>query len=242
MSQQAQQTAAGSLVVVGLGIAPAGQLTVEAAAWLDRADAVYSLLVDGPPAGWLSARRPGAIPLSGLPLDTAAAQLQAALAAGQRVCLVTAGHPLLPEEAALVLAGRVRQAGHEVWFTPAVSAEDCAYANLGLDPGRRGCQSFTATHWLLCRPRCDPASPLILWQLDRIGACTMDNGLALLAEQLGQHYPPGHPATLYEPGAASLTQTTLPQLSPASISPATLLYLPPLPPPTPAGGSPKETV
>ena len=149
MSQQTPQTTAGSLVVVGLGMAPAGQLTVEAAAWLDRADAVYSLLGDGSPAGWLSARRPSAIPLAGLPLNTAATQLQSALAAGQQVCLVTAGHPLLPEEAALVLAGRVRQAGYEVWVTPAVSAEDCAYADLGLDPGRRGCQSFTATHWLL---------------------------------------------------------------------------------------------
>lgn len=230
------------MVVVGLGLAPAGQLTVEAAAWLDRADAVYSLLGDSSPAGWLSARRPSAISLAGLPLDRATTQLQTALAAGQQVCLVTTGHPLLPGAAALALAGQVRQAGHQVWFTPAVSAEDCAYADLGLDPGRRGCQSFTATHWLLYRPRCDPASPLILWQLDQIGACAVADGLALLAEQLGRRYPPDHPATFYEPGPGRLTHTTLPQLSSANVSPTTLLYVPPLPPPTPAGGSPKETV
>ena len=52
---------------------------------------------------------------------------------------------------------------------PAVSAEDCLVADLGVDPGERGWQSWEATELLLRGFRPDPTAGLVLWQVDGIG-------------------------------------------------------------------------
>src|SRR2546429_6584747 len=46
---------------------------------------------------------------------------------------------------------QAREEGFEAEMLPAVSAEDCLFADLGVDPGDEGCQSFEATSFLLFR-------------------------------------------------------------------------------------------
>ena len=52
---------------------------------------------------------------------------------------------------------------------PGVSAEDCLVADLGVDPGEHGWQSWEATGFLLRGFRPDPTAGLVLWQVDGIG-------------------------------------------------------------------------
>ncbi len=77
---------------------------------------------------------------------------------------------------------------------PAVSAEDCLVADLGVDPGEQGWQSWEATGFLLRGFRPDPTAGLVLWQVDGIGKLDWNldpdpRGLQALAEVLGELYP-----------------------------------------------------
>jgi hypothetical protein len=99
---------------------------------------------------------------------------------------------------------------------PGVSAEDCLFADLGLDPGEVGCQSFEATDFLLRRRRFDPTSLLVLWQIGLVGiedirlvALWSASGLAVLIETLLETYPRSHPVVVYE---ASTLPTSPPKI------------------------------
>ena len=41
-----------------------------------------------------------------------------------------------------------RLEGFSARMLPGISAEDCLFADIGLDPGKDGCQSFEATDFL----------------------------------------------------------------------------------------------
>ena len=86
---------------------------------------------------------------------------------------------------------------------PAVSAEDCLFADLGIDPGD-GCQAYEATSFLMQRHPIDPTAHLLLWQVGTIGNWTYEStGYDLrtfpsLVAKLQQFYSPAHPVTVYE--------------------------------------------
>src|SRR3546814_12469546 len=50
-----------------------------------------------------------------------------------------------------------------------VSAEDCLYADLGIDPGEVGCQHYEASQFMFYRRRIDPSAYLVLWQVGVAG-------------------------------------------------------------------------
>src|SRR5947209_10731330 len=88
---------------------------------------------------------------------------------GLQVCAVFYGHPgvfVYSSHEAIRLA---RQEGFTATMLPATSAEDCLFADLGIDPAGSGCQSFEATDFLIRRRKFDPSSNLILWQIGHIG-------------------------------------------------------------------------
>jgi hypothetical protein len=126
---------------------------------------------------------------------------------------------------------------------PAVSAADCLFADLGVDPGRTGCQSYEATDFLVNRRPVDTTASLLLWQVSTIGerVATVDPnpaGLRILAEYLLELYPSGHEVTLYEaspyPVADPIVRTTrLAELATTELSPLATLYVPPAERPRP---------
>jgi hypothetical protein len=125
-------------------------------------------------------------------------------------------------------------------MVPGISAEDCLFADLGVDPASEGCQSFDATDFLVYRREFDPTCSLILWQISVIGetsykltACNM-GGLRLLIDALQQYYEPTHETVVYEAAgyAASEPRTErvpLAKLADAAVTPASTLYVPSLP-------------
>lgn len=224
------------LVVVGTGLFPAEHLTVEARAWLERADHVVHAHHDPDMIQWLIDLNPhiqalpGNISIPGMSIGF----IIELLATGKSVCLALPGHPAVYQSTGRSLVAAAREAGYRAWLTPAVTAEDCLFANLGVDPGRNGGQSFTATYLLLYQPVFDPTAALFLWGLDQIGQLSHPAGLSLLQEFLERNYTGQHPLTLYTPpgsvGQAATMQTfsltTLDQQYPRS---DTLLYVPPRP-------------
>jgi hypothetical protein len=86
---------------------------------------------------------------------------------------------------------------------PGISAEDCLYADLGIDPGKVGCQHFEASQFMLYRRVVDTAGYLVLWQVGVAGDQSMarfKTGAAyrqVLVDILSQNYPVDHEIIVY---------------------------------------------
>src|SRR5262249_45166489 len=168
----------GSLVVVGTGIRAIAQMTQEAIAHIEMADKLYYLVCDPLTAQWLSDVNKTAeslyrlyktaTPRRDTYLEMVRIIVDAAVS-GKRVCAAFYGHPgvfAFPTHEAL---RQVRSRGLPAQMLPGISAEDCLFADLGVDPGTAGCQSFEATDFLARHRTFDSYSSLILWQIAVIG-------------------------------------------------------------------------
>lgn len=205
-------TQKGSLTVVGTGIKFASQLTPEAEGYIRQADKLY-YVVPGPFANdWLTQLNPTAESLAGLyaegrrRLDTYEEMVSTILTAvrqNKKVCTIFYGHPgvfAIPSHEAIRLA---QAEGFAAQMLPGISAEDCLFADLGIDPGIYGCQSFEATDFLVRQRRFDPYSHLVLWQVGIIGEVKRGKpqsqvGIQLLAQTLLNTYDEMHEVAVYE--------------------------------------------
>jgi hypothetical protein len=238
--------------VVGVGITGVPQTTPEAAAFMSRAERLFYLVLDPLTATWIRRLNPTAVSLAdayapGKPRRQTYAEITRRITQpvfdGQEVCAAFYGHPgvlVLPSRAAV---RAVRRAGLPAVVVPGISAEACLYADLDLDPGTAGVQSYEATDFLLYRRRFDPTSALILWQIGVLGdAVTRAVGepyradrMAVLVRRLLRQYPPRHRVTVYEaatfPGAKpQIRRVPLERLARTAITPISTLYIPALPP------------
>ncbi len=205
----------GELVVVGCGIQLGRHISRRAESEIRVADRVFAL-ADAFAMGWLASIRPDCIGLGrhyreGRPdhdrrhaYRAMERELVDAVRDGARVCAVFYGHPGVFADVPHGAIRAVRELGLPARMEPGISADACLYADLGLDPGRSGVQSWEATQFLVrdCRP--DPSSLLILWQVALAGDLSLTRfhaepaGLALLVEKLGRWYRPETEAILYE--------------------------------------------
>jgi precorrin-6B methylase 1 len=203
--------ARGSLAVVGTGIQLVRQLTPEAREEIERADEVLFVVADAATAAWLASLNPAARSLSGLyrpgvRRDRVYAamvdEILGAVRTGSRVCAVFYGHPGVYVQPSHEAVRRARAEGFAARMLPAVSAEDCLVADLGVDPGEHGWQSYEATDFLARRLRPEPTAALVLWQVDGIGRHDASRdpdprGLHALGRALLAHYPPAHELVFY---------------------------------------------
>jgi precorrin-6B methylase 1 len=240
----------GSLTVVGSGIKTGLQTTPEARQCIERADKVLYLFAEPVSAKWVSKLNPSAQSLERFyspskdRTQTYQEMVEEILAwvwRGLEVCVVLYGHPgvfVAPSDAAI---RRARQEGFGARMLPGVSAEDCLFADLGVDPGALGCQSFEATKFLLYPRSFDTATPLLLWQVAGVGVrhgVTQPSaaGLQVLAEFLQDRYGPDHEVVLYEASPYPVfdpivQRVRLGELPTAELTPMCTLYVPPKQPP-----------
>jgi precorrin-6B methylase 1 len=211
-SPATNDTRRGSLACVGMGMTLGSHLTPLARSHIEQADVVFAGLSDGIVELWLQRMHPDVRSLqpyyregkSRLKTYREWVELMMAeVRAGKRVCGVFYGHPGIfawsPHKAIEV----ARAEGFDAHMEPGVSAEDCLYADLGIDPGRFGCQHFEASQLLLFERRIDPTAYLVLWQVGLVG----DRSLArfqtgpayrqVLVDLLGQDYPLDHEVVIY---------------------------------------------
>jgi len=236
----------GSLTIVGAGIQAGAHLTLAAKAWIEQADKVVYTVADPVAADWLRQLNPSAEPLAApesrsrrrVMYRAMTARILDLLAEGGRICAVFYGHPGVFADPAHAALKAARDAGYAAQMQPGVSAEDCLFADLGVDPGKRGFQSYEVTDFLIHQRRFDPHVPLALWQIAVIGYLGFYDGrrlpdrLAVLRDRLAESYGGAHEVTLYEAAIYPvhppvIERVALQHLPEASVGQRATLYVPP---------------
>jgi len=241
----------GRLVVTGLGIRLGSQLTWEARRAIERADRLFYLVANPAAESWVRRLNASAESLAdcyvnGEPRDRAyramVERILAPVRQGFQVCAAFYGHPgvfVYPSHEAIRIA---RSEGFEALMLPGISAEDCLFADLGVDPGWSGCQSYEATDFLVHERRIDPRTALILWQVGLVGRVESRRGgygrnrrgLTLLQKALLSYYPAEHPTIVYEASpyavvGPSVQHLPLGRLREADLDVPSTLFVPPIP-------------
>jgi uncharacterized protein YabN with tetrapyrrole methylase and pyrophosphatase domain len=242
----------GRLTVVGTGIS-LGHLTLEARGAIQKADHVVYLVADRLTEHWIEQNGRRAESLHGLyeegkpRMITYEAMIERILTlarTGIDLCGAFYGHPgvfVYPSHQAI---RRAREEGISARMLPGISAEDCFFADVGVDPAMGGCQSFEATDFLIRQRRFDPSSHLILWQVGVLGHLDYQpyeydsGGLGVLRDALAETYGGAYEVVLYEasqlpihePRIERLTVDALPE---TYVHAHSTLYVPPRQDPPP---------
>ncbi|HEY0199787.1 MAG TPA: SAM-dependent methyltransferase [Rhodanobacter sp.] len=202
----------GSLACVGMGMTLGSHLTPLARNHIEQADVVFAALSDGVVELWLQRMHPDVRSLQPYYAEGKSRMktyrqwvdlMMTEVRAGKKVCGVFYGHPGIfawsPHKAIEV----ARAEGFPAYMEPGISAEDCLYADLGIDPGRFGCQHFEASQLLFYERRIDPAGYLVLWQVGLVGDLSLkrfSTGAAyrqVLVDVLSRDYPLDHEVIVY---------------------------------------------
>lgn len=204
----------GSFVAVGLGMMLGAHLSPRSRSEIEQADIVFGLVSDAIVELWLQDIRPDTRSLQPFyaegkrrtdSYDEMIAAMMHEVRAGRRVCGVFYGHPGVFAQVPHHAVAAARAEGFDAEMHPGISAEDCLYADLGIDPGTFGCQHYEASQLMFYQRKIDPSAYLVLWQIGLAG----DRSLArygtdapyrrLLLELLSEEgYPPTHEVIVYE--------------------------------------------
>lgn len=237
----------GCLACVGLGMMLGAHLSPRSRSHIEQADVVFGALSDPLVELWLQQMHPDVRSLQPYyaegksRLDTYRQMVEAMLVevrAGRKVVGVFYGHPgvfaLVPHKA----IAQARAEGYVAVMEPGISAEDCLYADLGIDPGKVGCQHFEASQFMFYRRQVDPSAYLILWQVGIAGDrsyARFETGpeyRQVLVDVLARHYPAEHAVTVYEAAtlpinAPRMDTVALRDLPSTALSMQSTLVIPP---------------
>jgi precorrin-3B methylase len=238
---------AGTLVCVGVGMTLGSHLTPLSRSFIEDADVVFAATSDGIVELWLAKMNRDVRSLQSFYSEGKSraetyrkmvAAMLAEVRAGKRVCGAFYGHPGVfagvPHEA----IERARREGYAAHMEPGISAEDCLYADLGIDPGRYGCQHFEASQLMLYRRRIDPSGYLVLWQVGVAGDRSLTRFATgaeyrqVLVDVLCRDYSPTHEAIIYKVATLPtqlprIERTTIAQLAAADIDMHATVVIPP---------------
>lgn len=157
---------------------------------------------------------------------------------GKKVCGAFYGHPGVFAWAPHESIKQARSEGYRAHMEPGVSAEDCLYADLGIDPGKYGCTHLEASQFMFRNKTFDASAYLILWQVGIAG----DKSLAkfsteskykqVLVDMLLETYPDDFKIILYECAVLPIEKTLikvikLSELAKATMSLKTTVVFPP---------------
>lgn len=227
----------GSLTCVGLGMLLGAQLGARARNVIAQADVVFVAASDALVELWVQEMRPDARSLQpyyaeGKARHVTYAEMTAAMLdevrAGKSVCGAFYGHPGVFAKVPHDAIAQARAEGFEAHMEPGVSAEDCLYADLAIDPGRFGCQHYEASQLLFYRRRIDPSAYLVLWQVGLVGDrshrrfSTSAPHRQLLVDRLCGDYPADHEVIIYEAATVPIAEPRVTRLALAALPAATL--------------------
>lgn len=238
----------GSLIVVGTGIQAVRHMTWEARQAIENSDKVMYIVSDQITKIWIKKLRPDAESLHKYYVETEdrsriylkmLEHIMKHVREGFSTCLVLYGHPgvftNLLTQPAIKMA---EKEGFRAEMQPGISSEDYLFAELGVDPGDSGCQSFEATRFLLHRRKFDTFCHLILWQIGIVGEVGYNfkdpkPGLVVLTDYLEQYYGSKHEVCVYLASPYSIAQPLieripLHKLPDAYVDYSSTLYVPPI--------------
>lgn len=146
---------------------------------------------------------------------------------GQFVLGLLYGHPgvfVAPTLRALHIA---QEEGFKAKMLPGISAEDCLFADLKIDPAAPGCITYEATAMVRQRQLIDPHCHLIVWQVGCVDVVDMDmskNRIELVLDYLEEHYGPNHTVVHYIAGVVPFQKSTVERYRSKSV--AKLYFVP----------------
>lgn len=160
---------------------------------------------------------------------------------GKHVCMVSYGHPGVLSTPLQTAVRRARREGFAATMQPGISAADCLFADLGVDPGLNGCLIYEATDFLVHKRAVSVSSALVLWQAGLVGEQSFKKtwkswkpqGLRVLCEELAKHYGPDHEVVIYEAAHHVITKPRMQRarirdLPKSDVGVLSTLYIPPL--------------
>jgi uncharacterized protein YabN with tetrapyrrole methylase and pyrophosphatase domain len=238
----------GSLVCVGTGMTLGAHISPLSRSYIEQADVVFVLVADGITEKWIEQMNADVRSLQPYYLEGKSrmityremvAAMLAEVKAGKKVVGAFYGHPgvfaWVPHNA----IKQARELGYNAHMEPGISAEDCLYADLGIDPGTYGCQHYETSQFMFYKRNIDTTAYLILWQVAVAG----DRSLAklsevtayrkVLLELLAELYPDEHEVILYEARTLPIQQPRIERLAlydllNAELDLKTTLIIPPL--------------
>jgi tetrapyrrole methylase family protein/MazG family protein len=237
----------GSLIVVGCGIKSLAHLSTEAISAIKQADIVLYSVNEPILINWIKSNNTNTQSLDDSidtnrarkdNYETITSNILSYVKQGNHVCVVFYGHPTVFASSALMAAKKARENDLTATILPAISAEDCLFADLLIDPGSHGCQSYETTDMIIRKRTLDPSNHVILWQAGMVGSFNHHTKknlapyLTILENYLLNFYSPQQSITAYE---ASLYPHLAPRIEPfllkdmttIALSPITSLYIPP---------------
>ena len=221
LSPASNEPRRGSLACVGLGMTLGSHLTPLARSHIQQADVVFAGLSDGVVELWLQRMHPDVRSLQPYYREGKSRMktyrewvelMMTEVRAGKRVCGVFYGHPGIFAWSPHKVIEVARAEGFQAHMEPGISAEDCLYADLGIDPGRYGCQHFEASQLLFYQRRIDPAGYLVLWQVGLVGDFSLKRSATgpayrqVLVDLLAVDYPLDHPVIVYRGATLPIEQ------------------------------------
>jgi precorrin-6B methylase 1 len=202
----------GSIACVGLGMTLGSHISPLARSYIEQADVVFAAVSDNVVEVWLERMHPDVRSLQSYYAEGKSRMttylewvelFMSEIRAGKRVCAVFYGHPGIFAWSPHKVIEAARSEGFEAHMEPGISAEDCLYADLGIDPGRVGCQHFEASQLLFYERRIDSTAYLVLWQVGVVGDWSLkrvQTGSAhrqVLVDLLSEDYPLDHEVIIY---------------------------------------------
>jgi uncharacterized protein YabN with tetrapyrrole methylase and pyrophosphatase domain len=235
----------GSLTVVGTGI-QLSQITTASRAYIENSDKVLFLVADAITYSWIKEVNATAESLHEfygtdkprmVSYEEMVEKILHFVRHENRVCAAFYGHPGVFAYPSHEAVRRARIEGFQAKLLPAISTEDCLFADLDIDPAIGGCQSFEATDFLVHKRKFDTSSHLVLWQIGVIGESGYKqnfevNNIDVLVDYLKQFYEPDHEVVVYRASQITICEpliikSELGKLSKAIVSPIATLYVRP---------------
>ncbi|KAJ4470804.1 tetrapyrrole methylase [Lentinula aciculospora] len=203
---------AGSLTIVGSGIESISQITLQALSHIEAASKVFYCVVDPATEAFIFAKNKNCVDLyqyydNDKPrMDTYTQMAEVMLKEvrnGLTVVGVFYGHPgvfVNPSHRALAIA---ESEGYKARMLPGISAEDCLFADLHIDPSHPGCVTYEASDFLIRERPVNIHSHFVLWQVGCVGVSDFNfsgfnnTKFGVLVDRLEKEYGADHPVVHY---------------------------------------------
>jgi uncharacterized protein YabN with tetrapyrrole methylase and pyrophosphatase domain len=203
----------GSLVNVGLGMTLGSHITPLSRSYIENADIVFVAASNNLVEQWVETMNDNVVSLQQFYNEGTSRMItyrkmvevmMTEVRAGKNVCGAFYGHPGVfawPPHKSIKVA---REEGYHAHMEPGISAEDCLFADLGIDPGTYGCFQYEASYFMFRNKVIDPTSYFILWQVGVAGDRTLAkfsveaNSKQILVDKLLRTYPKDHMIIIYE--------------------------------------------
>lgn len=203
----------GNLVCVGTGMTLGAHISPISKSHIEQADIVFSLMADGFSQQWLEGMNNDVRSLQSFYQEgknrniTYNEMVDAILDEvrnGKKVVAAFYGHPGVFACVAHRAIKKAKASDLVASMEPGISAEDCLYADLGIDPGKTGCMHYETSQFMFYKRNIDTSAHLILWQVSLAGDKSLgkfSTGKAyrqVLVDLLLEHYPHDHEVILYQ--------------------------------------------